>query len=335
MRLPFSIELGYFNHLLFTITALSEGQDSCDVSLLVSACKSQVYDGRYVDYSRVLELASFANLIHLTNNRASLTSWGEDFLRENPETRFEPNPNQKRYISSQLVLSGPWENAAKKVLSNFLPNYKEITFEFPISETEALGPEFKAALHLFWVLGILIKQGDLFQVNSEYVKHVNAVRTAKRRLTQAEVEGFIEQNVKLGFKAEELVVEFEKKRLRTLGRNAEADRVLRISDLEANAGFDIKSFNGDRPSIKHDRFIEVKSSQMSKLNFYWSLNEFDTSKELADRYWIYFIGDFTPEKNSLEINPVMIQDPFASIVGNPGFDITPTGYKITQNFTIL
>ncbi len=330
MRLPYSTELGYFNHLLTTAIALSEGQESCAIPLLINSCKARIFDGRYIDYSDILHLAAGAELIEIEDKRLRVTRFGRLFLDQNPDSYFDLSPAQKVFVSRQLILDGPWQEFAKNVFSFFIPNYNEITFEFPISEVATLDLETQATLHLFWVLDLLIKQGEVFRVNPIYVKHVNSVRFDPQVISQTELEDAINQNRTLAFKAEEVIVEFERNRLRSLGRISEAERVIRVSDLQANAGYDIKSFDGDKPSVEYDRFIEVKSSSNANINFHWSINQIEIARLLSNQYWIYFVGEFNEYKNASDINPFIFQDPFHSIRENEAFDVTPSEFKVTQ-----
>lgn len=332
MRLPFSIELGYFNHVLSTALSLSAGQDSCDIRILVQTCEATVYDGRYVKYSEIIKLAMHANLIEAKKGRVKITNSGKFFLGQNPDLSFELSSGQQYYFATELVLNGPWNKATKRLLNSFIPNYNDVTFEFPISGTEGFNSNLRAALHLLWVLGVLKKTKNAFIVSPDYVKHVNIARSSIRKITQLEVEALIERNRENARKAEEYVVEFEKERLRTLGRYAEADRVVRVSELEANAGYDIKSFNGETQEVFFSRFIEVKSSKHSSINFFWSINEIETASKLRDSYWIYFIGDFNG-RASEELNPILFQDPKRSIMTNPAFKVSASEYRVNQIIT--
>ncbi len=330
MRLPYSTELGYFNHVLTMVQTLSAGQESCDVVALVGMCKSLIFDGRHVDYSDIFSLASHANLINLKKGRAALTDLGYRFLQENPDFHFEFSSSQKELFASKVILNGPWKRISKRLLTNFIPNYSEVTFDFPISEVEDFGVELKAALHLLWVLDVLSRNETSYRVNPKYVKHVNTVRSSKKRISQRELEALIERNRESAKKAEEFVVDFEKTRLRTLGRFAEADRVIRISDLEVNAGFDVKSFDGIGPEVIYNRFIEVKSSKNSDVNFFWSTNEFETSLFLGENYWIYFVGNFEETNEKPDLHPVMFQNPRISVAQNPIFKMSVSEYRVRQ-----
>ena len=121
---------------------------------------------------------------------------------------------------------------------------------------------------------------------------------------------------------------YEKARLRALGRNAEADRVVLISQMETDAGYDIRSFNGNKPALEYDRYIEVKSSENTNLSFHWSLNEIQISEQLGEKYWIYFVGGFNIESNYEEIVPILIQNPHEKLFDHKDIVCKPNNYRV-------
>ena len=47
----------------------------------------------------------------------------------------------------------------------------------------------------------------------------------------------------------------------------------KIKKYGISAGYDVISYNGEKITIKHDRFIEVKGTSGSKPIFFWSENK--------------------------------------------------------------
>lgn len=97
-------------------------------------------------------------------------------------------------------------------------------------------------------------------------------------------------NRSLGQAGENLVMEFEARRLHGLGETALADRIEHVSKTKGDgAGFDILSFEpGGR-----ERFIEVKTTAyIAETPFYVSRNELSFSTERADQFHLYRLFDF-------------------------------------------
>ncbi|MEQ9424813.1 MAG: DUF3883 domain-containing protein [Cyclobacteriaceae bacterium] len=94
-----------------------------------------------------------------------------------------------------------------------------------------------------------------------------------------------QNNRHLGTQGEQLVFEYEKWFLKSIGKNKLAKEVRWISKEEGDgAGFDILSKNGEGG----DKFIEVKSTKLGKETpFYYTKNELDFSKEKSGDFHLY------------------------------------------------
>ncbi|NVK65164.1 MAG: DUF3883 domain-containing protein [Flavobacteriales bacterium] len=95
----------------------------------------------------------------------------------------------------------------------------------------------------------------------------------------------------LGDFGEELVLDYEKKKLSEKGLYNFVDKVKIVKD---GNGYDIKSFDENG----NDIFIEVKTTQgNSKTPFYLSLNEKLFFEKERDKYFIYRLYNFDSERN--------------------------------------
>lgn len=94
-----------------------------------------------------------------------------------------------------------------------------------------------------------------------------------------------QRNARLGAVGEELVLNYEKWHLQSIGKDNLADRVKWISKEEGDgAGFDILSYT---PS-GHDKYIEVKTTKLGKETpFYFSRNELHFSQSHRNDYHLY------------------------------------------------
>ena len=110
-----------------------------------------------------------------------------------------------------------------------------------------------------------------------------------RRTDFAELDAL---NRRLGKLGEEFVVNVEKHRLLSLGRDDLAQRVQWLSQSVGDGlGFDVLSFDDANDS---ERFLEVKTTGLGKhFPFYVSLNEVNCSKDVPDQYHLYRVFDFS------------------------------------------
>ena len=135
---------------------------------------------------------------------------------------------------------------------------------------------------------------------------------------------------KIGNLGEQIALEWEKRRLVKLNCKKEAQNVEQISEEYANAGFDIRSFDGQSDDLKYDRLIEVKSSTSSEFSIHWSKNETEVAKKYPDNYWIYFIPKIDLLEQSSD-EPILIPNPIKNILENKDYNITVESLHITKN----
>jgi len=96
-----------------------------------------------------------------------------------------------------------------------------------------------------------------------------------------------------------------------------ADKVKRVSDTNVANGYDIISY---QPSGE-EKFIEVKTTVTSKLEFDISANELKQAENLSENYYLYFIRNFDNQKSENEILIYSSED----LKNN--FELKATSYK--------
>jgi hypothetical protein len=102
-----------------------------------------------------------------------------------------------------------------------------------------------------------------------------------------------QNNRKLGMIGEKIVLEFEKRKLISIGKEKLADKIEWISKEQGDgAGFDILS----RYPNGKDKYIEVKSTKLSReAPFYFTRNELHFSREHAEDYHLYRLFNINEE----------------------------------------
>jgi len=328
MKLPQSPNLDELNRVLMAVAELSVQGQGCSVDSAIALCSSFVFGGRPVDHRETLSLCSFAGLISIAEGKITLTEIGWAFLDLNPIHSYELTDAQKQFVAKRLILSGPWRSRARDLLLSFSPNYPKITYEFAAADNP-LPLRCRSTAYLLRKLQVLLEVDGVLTVAPEYVASVAQLLADRHGTTEEELGKALQANRKLGAQAEEAVLEYERKRLRALGCDAEASLVRRISQLDVGAGYDIESFDGDKPLFDYDRFIEVKASQDPELRFFWTANERRAAEELGSSYWIYFVGNFR-NKGAGQIVPIMIQDPATHLSQISQLRVEVSTYVVTQ-----
>jgi hypothetical protein len=330
MRLPTSTDLVNFNYLMIVIYTLSV-DGWCSIKAVHETCAQRTFNAQIIDYRKIIEVLEYCDLLVTKRGKVSITDKGSEFVRLNEHSFLELNPKQKYFLAENCMFYGRYKSQAKRIFNTFVSDHNEMTYKYNWSDKYEVPINDKITLHVFEYLGIVIRREAAFAVDPKYLKHVREIRAETRGITQEELERSLDTNRKLGFKAEELVVEYERKRLSELGLDAEADRVKRISVLDPEAGYDIRSFIGTGPTAEHDKFIEVKSSQKSGVEFYWTKNEIDVAQKLGDQYWIYFLPDFSDSAVLKDINPLAIKNPADVVLNNHAFECEPRLFKVTES----
>lgn len=126
-----------------------------------------------------------------------------------------------------------------------------------------------------------------------------------------------ENREKIGLAGENWVVDYEKSELVNNGFNGLSKEVKRVSSTNIAAGYDVLSYE----FAGSEKFIEVKTTALSKAEFFLSSNELEIAKEFKHRYWIYFVSEIfgTPKLHK-------IHNPSHEI--NKSLYLTPINFKV-------
>lgn len=121
----------------------------------------------------------------------------------------------------------------------------------------------------------------------------------------------------IGLAGENWVVDYERRELNQSGHKVLAEKVHRISAINLSAGYDVLSYE----IIGDEKYIEVKTTALSRSEFFLSAHELDIAKEFKNRYWIYFVSEIYGDPRLIKIH-----DP-ADKIGNQ-LTLTPTNFRV-------
>ena len=328
MRIPAPFELNEFNRIVGAVDELCLEESGCEISSIINLCSSVTFGGRPSNHRKIIRLTQFAGLISLDELAYIITELGKEFLQYNQRFSYEITDTQKAFIAERLILNGPWQSRARGFFQGFDPNHSKVTFEFDTLNKE-LPIRHASIQHLLKHLNVIREDEGVLYVEPQYVAIIVEIRADVEKTSLHDLEAALEANRRIGDIAEDAVVQYEKERLQNIGRNLEATLVRKISILDISAGYDIESFDGDKPSFAYDRFIEVKGSQNDEMRFYWTANERNVAERLGEKYWIYFVPSVKPDRKD-DIKPIIINDPFHRLDEIEGLSIEPSTYLISQ-----
>jgi len=288
---------------------------------------SPVTDAIYPDFNDLGNFCKNAGLLIFDNNMIKITELGNRIFE-----KIEKNPNfdaqTKKLFVENCFLQGFFSSLIKEGLSRFVKDNNHIWA--PSEKVFDLFSD-KSLLPLLYECDLLTLIGDKVILNPAYAHKINLKTTKQVRLTQKQIDTQLKLMKKIGEIAEEIVLEYEKKRLSKLGHKFEASKVQQISPNYANAGYDIVSFNEKTFDGEYDRFIEVKGSSGKEIDFHWSENEIKTAEELGNRYWLYFVNNIDLYMRSSPQEPLKIQNPFDNIFKNSNYVKKSESYHIIQS----
>lgn len=231
----------------------------------------------------------------------------------------------KNALDEKLIQSTVVQLFQGGVFSSHLFSYDAVQSCYSF-KNELLSLSFSAARNVLISQGFLVAerdvQGTKFYIAPAYDSLVaKYCKSQRKQLSIEQLKRQLEDNALAGEKAELFVLSFEKVRI---GQPL-CDKIKRISEIDASAGYDIVSFNSPESQVP-DRFIEVKA--VSSSGFYWSKNEYEIAKLKGEMYYLYLV-----ELSRVSVPgyvPEMIQDPAANVMTSDSWFVEAQSYHIKR-----
>ena len=174
-------------------------------------------------------------------------------------------------------------------------------------------------------LGLLMLFDDLELVdirgNKVYFSNKNNLskRVLRMKISKKQLDRMLEHEEELGEEAEQIVLDYEKKKLSKQGINKQP---IQVSLVDVSAGFDILSFFSNSEDDK--KYIEVKSCGKD-LEFYISVNEIHTASLYGERYYLYLY-------NRVSKTIEEIKNPYDSVFSDSSeWSMYPLHYKVKRS----
>lgn len=314
------------NRVLITAKALVDEGESVAIKTLIKHCKAVAVEGRMPDHSITINFSVEIGLMKMIGKTQVLISdEGYIFLDFNPRSIYDLSTLQKKFLIRNFF-DGRFKKVVKQCLKCFAVSEKKKTYTWSSVDGIPFGTNE-------WIVGTMEQLGLLKQTKDGYIVQKIYVDTVSTFINEF---GYTEENLlewlaekkKLGNYAEQLALDYERKRLKDLGHPVEASCVKPVGKLKTNAGYDIESFNGKSKNMHFDRFIEVKGSGDPRLRFVWSQNEMKVAETLKDKYWIYYHGGIDKKTGTSKYKPILLQDPLNTIPLNENLTRTENGVVI-------
>jgi hypothetical protein len=292
--------------------------------IVMEQCSSTVIEGRMPNHEQTISFSQQLGFVECIEENLVVTGPGKSFLDLNPERKYDLSDEQKKVILRTCYLHGPLRSETYRLLRAFSPAFREETFRWSEVDNAPLGTEPWLTDHLLQ-LGLLAGDERSLSVRNEYAKTIAVFLEEGKGWSEEQFQEYLREKQEIGDLAENLVLDFERQRLDSLGCIVEPKCVRRISRVMVNAGYDIESYDSFAEDVNYDRFIEVKGSRGASLRFFWTRNEMEVAEKLGPRYWIYFQGGVDAKQGIAKNKPLMFQNPLESLLNDETFTKNPQG----------
>lgn len=280
-----------------------------------------VRHARLLNYQLAERICRKLDLITVKNNNVSLTKLGEKML----EFHEEKKPEFQEFVIKNVFFGSKVSEEIQDAFSKFSARSGN-ALGYPKQEIQSLF-EDQVVLPILYEMDLLEKKDGWVEINQKYIQLVKQHET---KITQKQLEMQLENQKIIGAIAEEIVLDFEQKRLVCEGHAEKSKEIEQISASFANAGYDIESFSIDKNGDAQRIYIEVKGSSGDEFDFYLSANELRKAEEYGNQYWIYFVPGIDVKMRQTAKEITVINNPFKSIFNNPEYLVEAEKYHIAK-----
>lgn len=283
-------------------------------------------------YNRIIgESSVFDGCLPLVKSIGAITIDPDGYISLNPS--LVPTLVNEQYLSNSLLVMLISSLKDDDVFHEIFCS-KNMSFDIVYKKIQIDAAAFRFRYanfrHLLLSFNFLQPHPDAhikkYILNSKYRKLFDQEvmpEIKKRKLGIGQLEHMLERNRLHGEEAEKFVLSYEKRRLVS---HPQLSKVEIISTYDVMAGYDIVSYE-DLSSSEIDRFIEVKSFSASP-SFHWSHNEIDVARIRRDKYFLYLVD--RGGMQDLNYEPIIIRDPYSSVMKNDEWIKRADGYLISQ-----
>ncbi len=200
-------------------------------------------------------------------------------------------------------------------INNYLDKFEVVKDSFEYKPNTVTRVKESGVRNLFIELDLIEynRSSGTYRIKERHSDSFQAYMNRKK-LSPKELSVILKRKDELGMAAELEVLRYEKERLAKYPELIA--KIEHIAKKDVLAGYDILSW-----SLEHNRgsavpiYIEVKAISKNDNIFYWTRNEIEKAKKLADRYYLYLlpvIGNKRFDVRDLEI----ILDPVNEVFNN-------------------
>jgi hypothetical protein len=278
---------------------------------------------RYPNPEPTLKVALALGLLQKSGQVISLTEIGSLFLRLQGNRKLDLTFDQGCLLFGLFLDDSPMASRIRWIFSQFAYGQGG---QLELRTIPAgWDPSIQTTIRILQQIGVVEERTTTLFIKAAFEPVLPRYLLEMTAMGEEELWERLEAQRLRAREAEELVLVEERKRLTGLKRVDLAELVVRISEEDVSAGYDIESFEQDGSP----RLIEVKSSVGREIRFEWSTRERQMAAENREHYWIYFVPlAHLLQKRTLPI--WMLGDPVALIRSGKLVE-RPSSYIVSVN----
>ncbi|MDG6998073.1 MAG: DUF3883 domain-containing protein [Nitrososphaerota archaeon] len=290
------------------------GNDGTDLETLRNDYSWRSVKAFIYSSEEVISFAEIFELVKVTNNKIFLTPASKKFKEFGKSDQYELTSEQLDFLRFQVLNHTRTSRCIDNIISGFRYNHTTNRYEHSVKDEGEISAQVEA-IFLLRCLGIIKGESDGVSYIDPRLNGIVGMKMRTLRSLEAGDLTVSPELLILSKHAEKLVLDFEKERLRNIGRSDLSEKVKNVAETDIRVGYDILSFDGLKSEpFFPDRFIEVKASKSNNLSFFWSQNEFRKAQNQRGNYWIYFLGNVKAKCKIDECCFHTFSDPIKSII---------------------
>ena len=212
------------------------------------------------------------------------------------------------------------------LLTAFRPDAEANTFVYDREPDETA--ETQRWLMILSRVGVIQPIGTKVLVHRKYLARVNEILAELRGCAMEPPTQDWAERRDVGDVAEELAIEYEKRRFQAEGFQDLIPLLRHISPIDQSAGYDVMSCRCTGRNPESPIHIEVKGTRNTQVRFIWTRNERRVAESKRADYWIYSFTEVDVERR-VATGPHRIRDPIRRL-RLPTYNVEPVDLQVER-----
>lgn len=276
---------------------------------------------------QIIEEARRLGLVAARRNFFHITTLGRQVGNHQGTPQIAASEAAKGILVDALYLNpdAPGANCAAFLMA-FRPDADANTFVYDREPDET--PETQRWLMILSRVGVIQSIGTNVLLDRKYLARVNEILANTRGCAmELQTQEWAERR-DVGHVAEELAIQYEKRRFHANGFQDLIPLIRHISAIDQSAGYDVMSCRCTGRNPESPIHIEVKGTRSTQVRFIWTRNERRVAQTKRADYWIYSLTEVDVQRR-VATGPHCIRDPVRRL-RLPTYNVQPVDLLVER-----